>query len=219
MVKILVFDTETTGLPEKNVSIYDHDKWPYIIQLSYIFYDISNNTSVIKDDYINIRQDIEITQASYEKHQISREMLDEKGINIRVALQDFNRYLALSDIVIGHNISFDKRMIFVESLRNRIEQKFTLFINGTKICKSEFCTMKNTADACGLTYQTRRGELKKKNPKLSELYQHLFPGVNIPENLHNSIIDVAVTTRCYMKYCYNIDICTINNEIKSLLIS
>ena len=52
-MKILVFDTETTGLPEKNVSIYEHNKWPYILQLSYIFYDISNNISVIKDDYIN----------------------------------------------------------------------------------------------------------------------------------------------------------------------
>ena len=92
-MKILVFDTETTGLPERNVSIYDHHKWPHIIQLSYIFYDISNNISVIKDDYINIRQEIEITEGSYEKHRISREILNEKGINIRVALQDFNRYL------------------------------------------------------------------------------------------------------------------------------
>ena len=218
-MKILVFDTETTGLPERNVSIYDHHKWPHIIQLSYIFYDISNNVSVIKDDYINIRQEIEITEGSYEKHRISREILNEKGINIRVALQDFNRYLGLSDIVIGHNISFDKRMIFVESIRNKIDQNFTTFDDkGSKICKDEFCTMKNTIEACGLFYQTRRGEQKKKNPKLSELYEHLFPAVIMPENLHNSIIDVAVTIRCYMKYCYNVDICTINNEIKGLLI-
>ena len=36
-MKILVFDTETNGLPEKNASIYDLNKWPHIIQLSYIF--------------------------------------------------------------------------------------------------------------------------------------------------------------------------------------
>ena len=37
-MKILVFDTETSGLPEKGASIYHHSKWPYIIQISYILY-------------------------------------------------------------------------------------------------------------------------------------------------------------------------------------
>ena len=216
-MKILVFDTETTGLPEKNVSIYDVSKWPHIIQLSYIFYDISNNISVIKDDYINIREDIEINPMSFEKHGISREILNEKGINIRTALLDFNRYLETADLVVGHNISFDKRMIFVESMRNRIDQQFTQFVNGNKVCKPEYCTMKNTVDFCGLHYQTRAGKEMKKNPKLQELYEKIFPNTNVPENLHNSIVDVAVTIRCYMKYSHNIDICEVNNEIKGLL--
>ena len=39
-MKVLIFDTETTGLPEgKNPSIYETQKWPHIIQLSYIVYD------------------------------------------------------------------------------------------------------------------------------------------------------------------------------------
>ena len=38
-MKILVFDTETSGLPERSASIYEHSKWPYIIQLSYVLYD------------------------------------------------------------------------------------------------------------------------------------------------------------------------------------
>ena len=127
-MKILVFDTETTGLAERNVSVYECNKWPYIIQLSYIFYDISNNTSVIKDNYINIRNDIEITSGSFEKHGITRELLDSQGINIRQAIQDFNRLLNASDIVIGHNISFDKRMILVECLRNKQDYKFNYLI-------------------------------------------------------------------------------------------
>ena len=52
-MKILVFDTETTGLPLKNEfnkepSIYDYDKWPYIIQISCILYDLSTNETIIK---------------------------------------------------------------------------------------------------------------------------------------------------------------------------
>jgi len=35
-MRVLVFDTETSGLPtEKNPSIYETQKWPYIIQLSF----------------------------------------------------------------------------------------------------------------------------------------------------------------------------------------
>ncbi len=36
---ITVFDTETTGLPEKGRKTkQDSSKWPYIVQLSYILY-------------------------------------------------------------------------------------------------------------------------------------------------------------------------------------
>ena len=39
-MKIFVFDTETTGLPsERNASILASNKWPYIVQLSYLIYD------------------------------------------------------------------------------------------------------------------------------------------------------------------------------------
>ena len=39
-MKLLVFDTETTGLPlERNASIYKPELWPHIIQISFILYD------------------------------------------------------------------------------------------------------------------------------------------------------------------------------------
>ena len=216
-MKIFVFDTETSGLPERNASIYDCNTWPYILQLSYIFYDISNNISIIKDDYIKVNSNVIISEESYLKHGISRELIDDKGINIKSALHEFNKFLDLADIVIGHNISFDKRMIFVESIRNRTAQKFTKFVGSNKILKSEFCTMKNTIDFCGLQYKNKNDKLIKKNPNLSELYIKLFPDAILPDNLHNSIIDVAVTIRCYMKYQFNIDICGVNSDISSLL--
>ena len=64
-MKVLVFDTETTGLPEKGASIYDNNKWPHIIQLSYILYDLSTNLVLIKDNYIKIddRNNAAVTSA------------------------------------------------------------------------------------------------------------------------------------------------------------
>ncbi len=43
-MKILIFDTETSGLPEeRNCSVLSTQKWPYILQLSYILYDTETN--------------------------------------------------------------------------------------------------------------------------------------------------------------------------------
>ena len=92
-MKILVFDTETSGLPEKNASIYEHSKWPYILQISYILYDMSSNNIIIKDNYIKIYNSIIISQESYEKHNLTHEILSNKGINIIPALKEFNEYL------------------------------------------------------------------------------------------------------------------------------
>ena len=215
-MKILVFDTETTGLQEKGASIYDKSRWPYIIQLSYILYDISNNSTFIKNNYIKLDNSIVISQESFNIHNISREILDSQGINIVDALKEFNKYLKLCDIVVGHNISFDKRLIFVECFRHNICQNFTQFKNNQQIHKSEFCTMKNTTEFCKLERLGVSNKVYNKQPKLSELYSLLFPNDPIPNDLHNSLIDVAMTLRCYLKYTNNFDIKERNSTIKQL---
>jgi DNA polymerase III epsilon subunit-like protein len=221
-MKVLVFDTETSGLPEKEASIYDKSKWPYIIQLSYILYDLSNNSSLITNNYIKIDESVIITQESYNIHNISREILNAQGINIVPALKEFNECLKKCDIVVGHNISFDKRLIFVECLRHNIKQYFTQFVTNKKIHKPEFCTMKNTTQFCKLERLSKTNQVYNKMPKLSELYALLFPNEPLPQDLHNSLIDVAMTLRCYVKYVYNKDIIdnsdAKNNSIINILL-
>jgi len=212
-MKVLVFDTETTGLPEKGASIYDKDKWPHIIQISYILYDLSTNLVLVKDNYIKIDDSTIIDPESFNIHHISREMLNEKGINIVVALKEFNECLNICDIVVGHNISFDKRMIFVEGFRNKVKQNFTSFISHQKITKPEFCTMKNTTTFCQMERIDKNGLPYFKTPSLTELYLKLFPTESLPANLHNSLVDVLMTIRCYIKFCYNMDIIEVNETI------
>ena len=218
-MKVLVFDTETTGLPVKGASIYDNSKWPYIIQLSYILYDISNNSSLIKNNYIKLDESVAISQESFNIHNISREILHEQGINIVDALKEFNECLKTCDIVVGHNISFDKRMIFVECFRHAVAQYFTRYEGNEKIPKPEFCTMKNTTHYCKLERLSKTNEVYIKNPKLSELYLILFPNESLPSNLHNSLVDVAMTLRCYLKYVNNIDILEVNTTLKELFLA
>ena len=215
-MKVLVFDTETSGLPEKDASIYDKSKWPYIVQLSYILYDLSNNSSLLKNNYIKLDESVTISQESFNIHNISREILNAQGIHIVQALKEFNECLKLCDIVVGHNISFDKRLIFVECFRHNVTQYFTEFINNQKIHKSEFCTMKNTAQFCNLERLSKTYQVYNKMPKLSELYLILFPNEPLPTNLHNSLIDVAITLRCYVKYVNNFDVIEVNDTLRHL---
>ena len=47
-MKVLVFDTETTGLIKNyNASMEDSSKWPHVLQLSFIVFD--TNTKEILD--------------------------------------------------------------------------------------------------------------------------------------------------------------------------
>ena len=87
-MKVLIFDTETTGLPtEKNPSIYDTSKWPHVIQLSYIVYDTETNDIItVEDDYINISDDVVIEPGSQKIHNISRDMITDKRIVVREGL-------------------------------------------------------------------------------------------------------------------------------------
>lgn len=218
-MKVLVFDTETSGLPEKEASIYDKSKWPYIVQLSYILYDLSNNSSLIKNNYIKLDESVTISQESFNIHNISREILNEQGIHIVPALKEFNECLKICDVVVGHNISFDKRLIFVECFRHNVSQYFTQFINNQKIHKPEFYTMKNTIQLCKLERLSKTNQVYNKMPKLSELYLILFPNEPLPKDLHNSLIDVAMTLRCYVKYVYNSDIVEVNDTLKELFLT
>ena len=218
-MNVLVFDSETTGLQVKGASIYDKSKWPYIIQLSYIFYDLSINSVLIKDNYIKLDSSITISQESYNIHNISREILDAQGIHIVDALKDFNECLKVCDIVVGHNISFDKRLIFVECFRHNVKQYFTEFKDNVMIQKPEFCPMKNTNEFCKLERLSATNKVYYKHPKLSELYEKLFPNEPLPKDLHNSLVDVAMTIRCYLKYIYNFDIKEVNDTFKQLFLN
>ena len=203
-MRILVFDTETTGLPkERNPSIYRTELWPFVIQLSYVVYDSElNEVMVLVNDYINIAFDTEISKESQEVHKITREMLNE-GIPIKEALHKFNEYSKHCDLIIGHNVSFDKRMVIVEGIRNKINMEV----------EETYCTMRNSTEICKIEKINPKGEIYFKFPTLSELHFHLFK--KIPKNTHNALIDILICLRCYCKIELNKDITRINREVRS----
>ena len=205
-MKVLVFDVETTGLPiGKNPSITELEKWPYIVQLSYVMYDMTKNeVDISYNEILKLDECIEISEDSIKLHKITKEINQQIGVNRRVALQTFNYVLYAADIIVGHNISFDKRMIMVESTRNNVYHRF----NHKGVKKNEYCTMKNSVDICKIEKTSFKGEKYFKYPTLSELYYHLFE--ENPKNTHNSFVDVLLCLRCYVKLNCDKDIKKIN---------
>lgn len=205
-MKVLVFDTETTGLPvERNGSIYNSFNWPYIIQLSYMIYDSETNALIgLEDDYIDIPTNVMIDPESVKIHNITSDKL-RNGINIVQALEKFNRHAEKVDLLVGHNVSFDKRMLMVEGVRNKIRVNIT----------DTYCTMKNSINLCKIETTSRSGEKYFKYPKLSELYMTLFE--TEPKNTHNALVDILICLRCFCKMELKMDVSEKNRTIRLML--
>jgi DNA polymerase III epsilon subunit-like protein len=203
-MKLLVFDTETSGLPEeKGQSLYATHKWPYIMQLSYIFYDTSNNEVIeLYDSLVKLDNNILLSEDSVAIHNITREMGNNSGQPIKTVLASFINALMSADIIIGHNIQFDMNIIRVECIRNNIKFNFNMNKENKPII--HYCTMKKGKYITNIELTSINGAKYIKNPKLIELYKHYFnEEVN---GLHNALTDVLVCFRCYYQMEHDIDI-------------
>ena len=245
-IKILVLDTETTGLPPKMPGsnwnerhTFDNsllkpegvetswkpmlDKWPSIIQLSYILYDTESPKSAkIFNKYIDIPDNIVISKGSLNVHHITREKIasapSENRATIQEALNEFLDDVKLADVVVGHNVQFDRKMIVAELLRLSAEANLPQ-IQDMMVDSNFECTMIQTTPICALPYKqnytdNKTGEAKFfykiKSPKLSEAYTHFFKYAPTGESLHDALVDVVVCLRIFCSYKYNLDVCGTN---------
>ena len=215
-MKVMIFDTETTGLPKTKIINPDTlNKWPYIVQLSFIIFDTETNSIIdLNDSIIKMKKDISIPKESIEFHKITNEISNEKGISIESVINKFIINLNNCDLLVGHNITFDINMVKVEILRliyemyeNKTEEdlqwyKYYLF----KITnfKNTYCTIQESVNICNIKSIDKYGKEYVKFPKLIELHKTLFN--TLPNNLHNSLNDILVTLRCFMMLKFNIDI-------------
>jgi DNA polymerase-3 subunit epsilon len=236
MVKILAFDTETSDrapyIPgtttwihsKKLLSIKDLKKeksiwssllvkWPHIIQLAYILYDTENpGKSKIFNKYIDIEEDVIISAESLAIHHISQDkiqkMESKDRSKIQDALSEFLKDVKEADVVVGHNVAFDRKMIVSELLRLTKEKpnKDTDDANIIEMMndKKFKCTQEITRPICKLKTKNKKGPeyYKFKTPKLIEAYEHFFGCISKQELLHDALIDAIITLRVY---CISLD--------------
>jgi DNA polymerase III epsilon subunit-like protein len=220
-MKILCFDTETTGLPKKNEypSVTNIDEWPYIVQLGFILYDTDEHKIIIKHDFIvDVNENnVIISDESVKIHKITNTLCKEYGLPIHNVLNCFLHCLHKCDILIAHNLEFDWKIINAEILRQLIKENSKLekklIQNVPNIIK--YCTMKNSIELCKIeTLNKYTGEKYYKFPRQDELHKFLFN--EVPNNLHNAFNDVLVCIRCFYKLWYDEDILIHSKKLKSL---
>jgi len=212
-MRVLVFDTETTGLPKTKIINPDTlNLWPYIVQFSYVIYDINLNDIVgSSNNIVKVSKEVIIHEDSVKIHGITNEISSMKGSHLNIILKDFFYHLRNVDLLVGHNVSFDINMVKVELMRmiylnespdetKLYKTDLHLLTNFKNIC----CTLKDSIELCKIETLDKKGKTYYKYPKLIELHQKLFE--TTPNNLHNSFNDILVTLRCYVKMNHNIDL-------------
>jgi DNA polymerase III epsilon subunit-like protein len=212
----MAFDTETNGLIPKidrssGAPLPSIRDYPLILQLSFVIYDLNKKCIVQKyNEYIRIAEDADIPAKATEINGITKQICNLRGIPIERALADFHEAYMSVDRVIAHNLSFDRKMIEIEVLRNmhmlRNIPTITMMFNDTfnDVHNIEtICTMNRGKDICNLYVTNEKGGRWKKSPKLSELHFRLFDYV--PANLHDALVDTMICMRCYLKLVHGID--------------
>ncbi len=185
MNKTLIFDTETTGLPPKGLNYKDHyDRFPYIVQLSWLWEGVMRDFIIKPEGYI-------IPEESTKIHGITHEMAMERGVGIRDVFIFFIADCYEVDRIVGHNLYFDTSIIKANIMRYAPESFATA--NEALDKSKRVCTMMKTIKFVGAKFKNTN---RYKFPKLTELYYKLF-GETF--NAHNSKDDVLATQRCYVE--------------------
>ena len=208
--RVMIFDVETTGLLPRDRTGIPLTELPHILQISFVIFD-TQYWRVVKsvDFHINVPSTVEISPLVTELTGITREKCD-NGTTILNALLEFQKEYMLCNMIVAHNIQFDREMIRVEMERNR-EQILTFDTNMVfnaeyekSVNKEIYCTMQMGRNVCKIESLTKTGKTYFKSPKLIELYEHLF-GMS-PKDLHNSLVDTYVCLRCFVKLRFKFDL-------------
>jgi len=165
-----------------------------------------------------------ISEGSIKLHGITNEISETIGINVNEALLEFLRDVEYSDLIVAHNAEFDLSLVKAELMRACIEneknadikQHYETQLNKINNCHKIYCTMQESIDICKIEKVNSRGPYFK-FPSLAELHQNLFKVE--PRNLHNSLNDILITLRCFIKIRCDDDVLEYNPAIKKLFIN
>ena len=183
-MRVVVFDTETTGLPvHRNIPAKNHpNNWPHIVSISWMVLD--NDVLTKRKSYIVKPMNWTIPEESIKIHGITQERATAQGTDLEYVINEFisEHY----DMLIAHNLEFDENVLVNAIYWDLGRREFIAFPEHKR------CTMAITRDICKLPSKNPK---YFKSPKLSELYEYTFGTTPIIQNLHNSMYDVELLVK------------------------
>jgi|688.fasta_scaffold166979_2 DNA polymerase-3 subunit epsilon len=197
---ILFFDTETTGLPKKrNAPSTDTDNWPRVVQLAWILTDFDGN-QISEKCFIIKPEGYEISRGATNIHGFTTQYALENGHSMLDVLEDFADDVKKAEMIVAHNLDFDKNVISAEFHRCGYGDLIDN-LHGV-------CTMKDSTEFCAL--------LGDKWPNLEELHLKLFGEVF--KGAHDALLDIRATSKCFWELVHRNVICNVDyievNHIK-----
>lgn len=185
-MKILLFDTETTGLPKMRASAKEGpNNWPHIVSISWAILDADTNVVEKTRSYVIKPNKWIIPESSTRIHGITTAQANEIGWPLKEVMDEFRDEEC--DVMIAHNMSFDYNVIMNAILWDLRETRM-------HPCMTRHCTMQLSRNMCKMP-----SNYGYKNPKLSELYK--FVTNKDPESLslHSSSYDTEILTEIVQK--------------------
>lgn len=180
----LFFDTETTGIPrDYNAPASNTRNWPRLVQLGWILTDESGNEISSGNEIVKPEGFIIPSDAS-RVHGITTEIALRDGKPLGQVIQSFLKDANGISCFVGHNISFDQRVVGAELIRLGIADNVST--------ARSLDTMKAATDYCKIS-----GPYGYKWPKLIELHRKLFSCDF--EDAHDAMADITATKKCFFE--------------------
>jgi len=180
----LTYDWETTGLANFKAPPEDPSQ-PRGVQLGALLKDDDGNV-VSEINLIVKPEGFTIPEAAANVHGITTEKALKYGLSIKGVLKLFIALVKMSDLLVGHNQTYDDLVMRGELIRAGFTDDLALFQS-----KPRYCTMQASTDI--LKIPGKYG--KSKWPNLQEAHKHFF-GVGF-DGAHDASADVRATDHVY----------------------
>jgi DNA polymerase-3 subunit epsilon len=197
-MRILFIDTETNGLPKNRYAPYTMtDAWPMIVQIAWkvVEFSMKPNTHPVplytSSFLIKPEKGMQWSAEAEAIHRITENQVARDGVTIEAALRSLINDAMECDVIVAHNIGFDKPTLLAATVRANLNPRWWP--------KREICTMLVTKDICKIPSTSKYATAADpyKWPKLAEVWKTLFPTSALPEDLHNAAQDVAALVTCF----------------------
>lgn len=185
----LFFDTETSGLPLWREPS-DTPGQPHLLQLACILADDDGTEIESWQTLVKPYPGCVIADEAFKAHGISHSKAMDEGIDAAIAVDALMDLAGRADLMIGHNVSFDVRIMRITTARShgfKWEPRIPTF-----------CTMRAATPICNLPPTEKMiaaGFNKPKSPNLGECIRFFFN--EELEGAHDALVDVRACKRVY----------------------